>query len=710
MTSYTLSPVWGAGAQLFDNSGNVLTGGKIETYEAGTTTNAATYTDPTGSIFNSNPIIADASGRLSNEIWLAVGSSYKFVLKDANNVLIATYDNIPSAPPPAIYNDASSISYEQGYTVTAGAFTVGATYRITSVGSTNFVAIGAAANVTGILFIATGVGSGSGTAEYSRTVQAKLQESVSVKDFGAIGDGITDDTAAIQAALNTGAAVNGVNGETYLLSATLDMTINGGSFNGNGCTFKAANGSAISSAIRINANNIHVSNYTCITNTLASGYSACKIVNSENSTVDYLRVIGNRALAEALNLSGVFLSGGHTKNLTLKNNYIYQCVGGINYVSDGYSGNYNRVIENTFIDTRYSIGGVGKGPFASVGNIVSENVISCVNYPLYMGIEDFSGANASSPIYGIFNTIISNNIINGSLSVACEYFAISAVSKGAIVTGNVITDWYNTTGVIAAVELAGQGGISCTENKIRWSTAPDATRGYGIFNSGNLGYGATLIAENEINNANIGVWLFAGGISQNIVANNSFKNLQRGFLLANNGAGRNYLTVQGNTVDVTIPAIEARNQLSMFIYCNAVISGNIIKYAATASQNTFTDNGIVAASPCIISNNVLDMGGFTFPSSYGVLSNGANTSNVIVIGNSFLGGMGMSYLQFTGLRASNNIVSGTQFGITQAVLGFYDTQTPTTKPNITGSRGGNAALTNLLTSLEAFGLITDSTT
>ena len=143
MSSYTISPVWGAGAQLFDNSGNVLTGGKIETYEAGTTTNAVTYTDPIGSVFNSNPIIADASGRLSNEIWLSVGTSYKFVLKDANNVLIATYDNIPSSPQPPIVNDASSISYEQGYTVTAGAFTVGATYRITSVGTTNFVAIGA---------------------------------------------------------------------------------------------------------------------------------------------------------------------------------------------------------------------------------------------------------------------------------------------------------------------------------------------------------------------------------------------------------------------------------------------------------------------------------------------------------------------------------------------------------------------------------------
>ena len=108
MASYTLSALAGAGAQFFDNNGNVLSGGKIYTYQAGTTTPAATYINNLGSAVNSNPIVLDASGRPPQEIWFPVGQSFKFIVKTSTDTLIGTYDNIPSINDPYSENDLLS--------------------------------------------------------------------------------------------------------------------------------------------------------------------------------------------------------------------------------------------------------------------------------------------------------------------------------------------------------------------------------------------------------------------------------------------------------------------------------------------------------------------------------------------------------------------------------------------------------------------------
>lgn len=203
----TLSLFAGAGAQFFDNSGVMLSGGLIYTYAAGTTTPETTYTNNIGNSALPNPIVLDATGRIpTGQIWLSYGVGYKFTVKTSTGTLIGTYDNIPSAALPPLVNDATSIAYEQGTQTNAGAFIVGQTYLITLIGTTNFQLIGAVSNTVGLYFVATGVGAGTGTAKLSRTVQAKLQETVSVKDFGAIGDNTTDDTAAIQAALTAAGA------------------------------------------------------------------------------------------------------------------------------------------------------------------------------------------------------------------------------------------------------------------------------------------------------------------------------------------------------------------------------------------------------------------------------------------------------------------------------------------------------------------------
>jgi microcystin-dependent protein len=88
-----LSPI-GNGFQFFTTTGLPLAGGKIYTYQAGSSTPLATYTDNTGTVANANPIVLGSDGRPANEIWLTYGYNYKFVLKTADDSTIQTYDNL----------------------------------------------------------------------------------------------------------------------------------------------------------------------------------------------------------------------------------------------------------------------------------------------------------------------------------------------------------------------------------------------------------------------------------------------------------------------------------------------------------------------------------------------------------------------------------------------------------------------------------------
>jgi hypothetical protein len=134
MTVY-LSAFAGAGAQFFTDDNEVLSGGKIYTYAAGTTTPRATYTSSTGSTLNPNPIILDSGGRLPEDMWLTEDQTYRFVLTDSADVQIGAYDNIPgindgsllSVPFSSITGKPTTLA---GYGITDGitASTAAATY------------------------------------------------------------------------------------------------------------------------------------------------------------------------------------------------------------------------------------------------------------------------------------------------------------------------------------------------------------------------------------------------------------------------------------------------------------------------------------------------------------------------------------------------------------------------------------------------------
>lgn len=145
--------------KFFDNNGRPLAGGKVYTYAAGTTTPKVTYQDSAGTVPHENPITLDSKG----EATIYWDGAYKVDVKTSTGVSISGYpvDNYKSDP--------------------AGIWNV-------------FGTLLAAAGSSLIGFLQAGTGA------VLRTIQDKLRPVVDVEDFGAVGDGATDDTTAFSRA------------------------------------------------------------------------------------------------------------------------------------------------------------------------------------------------------------------------------------------------------------------------------------------------------------------------------------------------------------------------------------------------------------------------------------------------------------------------------------------------------------------------------
>jgi Pectate lyase superfamily protein len=176
--------------QEFSDLGSPLVGGRLYTYAFGTTTQKTAYTDAAGTIsqtytsdgLGGQYIALNARGELPAPLYLAAGS-YDLALKTAQGATVWTRRADP------VGQLAVDLSASNG------------------------------ASLVGFIQ--------SGTGAVTTTVQTKLRESVSVKDFGAVGDGVTDDTAAIQAAISSGAAHIHFPQGIYSINSCINLTLRG---------------------------------------------------------------------------------------------------------------------------------------------------------------------------------------------------------------------------------------------------------------------------------------------------------------------------------------------------------------------------------------------------------------------------------------------------------------------------------------------------
>ena len=450
--------------QLLDaRSGQAVacSGCSIYTYAAGTNTPLATYTSSTLATPNTNPVLTNSAGYAVNGatitgIW--VGSScYKFVAKDSSAVTLFTQDNI----------------CDRGAVLKA------------------LLAASSGSSLIGYKY------SAAATAE---TVQARLQQYVSVKDFGATGSGSTVDTAAIQATIEATSTAGG--GTVYFpkgsyLTSALTMRSDVALVCASGTTFLANDNSEIMFNTGSGVDNtglIADGGYCNISGNSKTGFQAIGITGGAGASTsntyrgliisgaaigiettntyfnlfENIRVIGPTTAAymfeaattatKCLNCSAIATTGSPI-GFTIHN--------GGNIVFEG-------TIEGTLLSNVYQVSGV------QLSNVYFENTGSTNAYWLQVGTQT-----------GTFTTGVA--ISGCSFNVGAQYGIMVEQVTGLSVTGNA----FNTS--LAAFQIDNTGSVN------------GAMRGLNVrgnsYNIGGLGYDPTKIyvytnaaADNLTNN------------------------------------------------------------------------------------------------------------------------------------------------------------------------------------------------------------------
>ncbi|MDB5003983.1 MAG: hypothetical protein JWQ34_2208 [Mucilaginibacter sp.] len=465
---------------------------------------------------------------------------------------------------------------------------------------------------------------------------------VSVKKFGAIGDGAHDDTNDIQAALNSETVLMLPAG-TYLINNTLNMRPGVKLYGAGGAIIKAGDNMQgtllsrgmyfyVSNTANCLIGNINFQKSTQPFNLGAWGNACVYIINSNNIVVN--NNVFNFDLPYAkIGLAGVWVSGSSSANNIIKNNKLTSV--GIEYAESGAS---STIVDGNYINHAPNDGlsAHGNSDIYCNYNIVINNVIE--NSGL-MGVEDWGNVNA---------TLIKNNIITGVGKDPAQQkdgIGISAVGINTRVVSNKITD--------APIYYIEVGGTNTIDSNIITDTQGKAIGIIGNF-TGPKSKSATpvrnsnvmTITSNTITGCYRSVVIF-GNYSPNVNINNNTI-INPIFIGINvDSASPSYtINASDNKISFTIPNTQVRKAFESYTSLkNArnqkiTLDNNIVTYDATASGGSGVEYGFEIGT----NNTVINANQF----------NGNN----IMAGNLLVYAISGSTIPISGITLTNNRVYG----------------------------------------------------
>lgn len=256
------------------------------------------------------------------------------------------------------------------------------------------------ANVT---ITTTGGGGGGGSGDGSLNLKT---------DFGAVGNGVADDTTPLQNALNSGAKINVPPG-TYLITASVDMTVSTSMLVGVNATIKCASG----------GHKVAVSNGRAITGIMFDG-TGIRFPYNHTNNGNFL-VQNNKFLnsGEAINAYVGF--GTYPSNITIDNNLFDGC----NYAFFG-------ALQKSFITNNRMINSTSRNWsfYAGSENVISGNYIdggvTGIHFMTFRSVTDKFAMNR--------NIITDNHVSNISEEgISFDFQGNNATDTGSIMNGTV---------------------------------------------------------------------------------------------------------------------------------------------------------------------------------------------------------------------------------------------------------------------------------